>query len=112
MLNGFRDNASTIHSADSTDSTIMCNVCIADRLLLLKGDALCSTKNATLAMSPLLEALTLAKRSHCLLLASVAAVHLAFVQVSPESLSLTFYQFFNVASTVVSSQLPVLSSVS
>lgn len=50
------------------------------RLLLLKGDALCSTDNASLAMSPLLEALTLAKQSHCTLLTSLATVHLALVQ--------------------------------
>jgi len=56
--------------------------CIVGRLLLLKGDALCSTKNASLAMSPLLEALTLAKQSHCMLLAAIASVHLASVQAS------------------------------
>jgi len=55
--------------------------CVVGRLLLLKGDALCSTNNADLAMNPLLEALTLAKRSHCVLLTSIATVHLAFVQV-------------------------------
>jgi len=53
-----------------------------DRLLLLKGDALCSTNNASVAMSPLLEALTLAKKSHCILLASIATVHSAYVQAS------------------------------
>jgi len=56
------------------------SLCVVDRLLLLKGDTLCSTKNASLAMSPLLEAITLAKRSHCRLLASMATVHLAYVQ--------------------------------
>jgi len=56
--------------------------CTVGRLLLLKGDALCSTKNASLAMSPLLEAFTLARRSHSMLLAAVASVHLAAVQVS------------------------------
>lgn len=52
------------------------------RLLLLKGDALCSTKNPALAMSPLLEALTLARRSHSMLLAALASIHLASVQAS------------------------------
>ena len=56
--------------------------CVVDRLLFLKGDALCATKNASLAMTPLLEALTLAKRSHCSLLAALTTVHLAFVQAS------------------------------
>jgi len=54
---------------------------VCGRLLLLKGNALCSTNAASLAMSPLLEALTLAKRSHCVLLTSLATVHLALVQV-------------------------------
>jgi len=51
------------------------------RLLLLKGSALCATNNASQAASILLQALTLAKRSHCTLLAALATVHLALVQV-------------------------------
>jgi len=68
---------------------------VVDRLLLLKGDALCSAKNVSLAMSPLLEALTLAKRSHCLLLASIATVHLAYVQARHRHwVTLTFAEWF------------------
>jgi len=51
------------------------------RLLLLKGSALCATNNASQAASILLQALTLAKRSHCTLLTALATVHLALVQV-------------------------------
>ena len=52
------------------------------RLLQLKGSVLCSTGSASLAIQPLLEALSLARRCHYSLLAAMTTVHLAFTQVS------------------------------